>query len=233
MSEPARTPEGGERPSGAGSTAPLSRAEFAAGFEQCWRTLWCVAVGVLGDRAHAEDVVQEAALIAMGKLDQFDRETNLTAWLAKIVRNVALNHSRRRKIEKRWAMNARDEAARGEAAGRGGGATGGRASVLDRERILAAGRGGGATGGRVESEDAEFQGIADEQVLAALSILSDTARSCLLMRSVLDLSYREIAAALEIPPGTAMSHVHRAREALRTHLMERAQRAAAPKGDRR
>lgn len=211
MSEPARTPEGGERPSGASSTAPLSRAEFAAGFEQCWRTLWCVAVGVLGDRAHAEDVVQEAALIAMGKLDQFDRETNLTAWLAKIVRNVALNHSRRRKIAKRWAMNARDEAARGEAAGRGG----------------------GATGGRVESEDAEFQGIADEQVLAALSILSDTARSCLLMRSVLDLSYREIAAALEIPPGTAMSHVHRAREALRTHLMERAQRAAAPKGDRR
>ncbi len=171
---------------------------------------------MLGDRWHAEDVVQEAALIAMEKLDQFDRETNLTAWLAKIVRNVALNHSRRRTIEKRWAMNARDEAARGTGEG------------------TARGEGGaGALRGHVRRDNGELMGIADEQVLAALSILSDTARSCLLMRTVLDLSYREIAAALEIPPGTAMSHVHRAREALRSHLLEASQRAAAPKGGRR
>ena len=34
-------------------------------------------------------------------------------------------------------------------------------------------------------------------------------------------SYAEIAALLEIPEGTAMSHVHRARTALRAFLEER------------
>lgn len=167
----------------------LSRAEFAAGFDRCWRTLWCVAAGVLGDRTQAEDVVQEAALIAMHKLEEFDPGTNLTAWMARIVRNVALNHARRRKLERTWAAAARQTAA--------------------------------ATPTRPDPAGA----IDDEQVLTALGALSETARTCLLMRTVLDLSYKEIAAALEIPAGTAMSHVHRARaalrDALRPHMMMR------------
>jgi len=58
----------------------------------------------------------------------------------------------------------------------------------------------------------------DERLLAALSELGETARTCLLLKTVLELDYREIAALLEIPEGTAMSHVHRAREQLRERL---------------
>lgn len=58
----------------------------------------------------------------------------------------------------------------------------------------------------------------DDELRAALDTLSDTARACLLLRTVLGMSYAEIAAALAIPEGTAMSHVHRARAALRDRL---------------
>ena len=58
----------------------------------------------------------------------------------------------------------------------------------------------------------------DDDVVAALMSLDETARACLLMKTVLDLPYREIAAALGVPEGTAMSHVHRARGALRERL---------------
>lgn len=52
----------------------------------------------------------------------------------------------------------------------------------------------------------------------ALGSLDETARSCLLMRTVTGMSYKEIAAALSIPEGTAMSHVFRSRAELRTSL---------------
>ena len=58
----------------------------------------------------------------------------------------------------------------------------------------------------------------DQRVSGLLNGLDDTARACLVLRGVHGLAYGEIATALNIPEGTAMSHVHRARTALRTQL---------------
>ena len=58
----------------------------------------------------------------------------------------------------------------------------------------------------------------DDQVLAALHTLEDTARACLLLRTVEGMPYREISVALDIPEGTAMSHVHRSRQSMRRIL---------------
>jgi RNA polymerase sigma factor (sigma-70 family) len=58
----------------------------------------------------------------------------------------------------------------------------------------------------------------DQRVSGLLNGLDDTARACLVLRVVHGLAYGEIATALNIPEGTAMSHVHRARTALRTQL---------------
>ena len=63
------------------------------------------------------------------------------------------------------------------------------------------------------------QGAFDDQVLACLGALEPTARACLLLRTVLDMRYREMARVLDVPEGTAMSHVHRAKRELR-RLME-------------
>lgn len=59
----------------------------------------------------------------------------------------------------------------------------------------------------------------DDRVLAALATLDETARTCLLMRTVLDFSYRQISEALQIAEGTAMSHVHRSRMRMRAALL--------------
>lgn len=59
----------------------------------------------------------------------------------------------------------------------------------------------------------------DDRMLAALATLDETARTCLLMRTVLEFSYRQIAEALQIAEGTAMSHVHRSRQRMRALLL--------------
>ena len=82
------------RHSGATDADPLNtidRQYFAAQFRVVYPTLWRIAAGMIGDRTHAEDIVQEAAIIALDKLDSFTAGTNFAAWMAAIVRRCALN----------------------------------------------------------------------------------------------------------------------------------------------
>jgi RNA polymerase sigma-70 factor (ECF subfamily) len=179
----------------------LSPQAFAEEFMACSRTLWCIAAGVLGKRDQADDVLQEGAMIALGKLEQFDPDTSFVAWMGRIVRFVALNHARRRQRRA--------------------------ASALDEQTIEAPPERRDATAGApaapatARGELRPDQKCFDDDVCAALSTLDEIARACLLLRTVLDLPYREIALALDIPEGTAMSHVHRARRTLRDRLRHR------------
>ncbi|MHC4430033.1 MAG: RNA polymerase sigma factor, partial [Planctomycetota bacterium] len=141
------------------------------------RPLWCIAAAVLGDRAHAEDVLQEAAVIALGKLDDFDPATSFAAWMGQIVRFVALNYARRRARQRTLNVDAvANEATR---------------KPPEPAQLT--------SWGELESADASF----DDRVLEALRGLDETARACLLLRVVLEMSYREIARALDVPEGTA------------------------------
>jgi RNA polymerase sigma-70 factor (ECF subfamily) len=74
-----------------------------------------------------------------------------------------------------------------------------------------------------------FADAADERVIAeslapriagALAALNAEQRDVLLLHAWAGLSHEEIAAALEIAPGTARSRLSRARAALRAHLGE-------------
>ena len=174
---------------------PLTPDGFADRFKACSRTLWCVAVAIVSDADRAEDVVQEAAIIALQKLQDFDPDTTFAAWMSQIVRYVALNHARRRANER--VVNV-DAGLLNESV------AGGRAS----EPAPISGRG----------ELAPDQRSFDDRVMAALGTVEETARACLLLRTVLDMPYREISRSLGIPEGTAMSHVHRARRALSERL---------------
>jgi len=72
----------------------LTHAEFGERFGEVSRRLWCIAAAVLGDPVRAEDIVQDAALTAMDRLDQFDPSTSFAAWMGQIVRYAALNARR-------------------------------------------------------------------------------------------------------------------------------------------
>ena len=71
---------------------------------------------------------------------------------------------------------------------------------------------------KIRADQSEF----DDRLLRALSMLEETARTCLLLRTLSDMPYREISQILEIPEGTAMSHVHRSRQVLRAALSAQA-----------
>lgn len=156
---------------GSAQLGRLAPDEFAQELARSSRLLWCLAAAVLGEGAGADDVLQEAALIALQKLDEFAIGTHFPGWMGQIVRYTALNH--RRKRERLRSLDVKDTEEVEDLAGR--------------------------TGLTGSSE------MFDDRLLRALRELSETARTCLLMRTVLELEYREIARALSIPEGTAMT----------------------------
>jgi RNA polymerase sigma-70 factor, ECF subfamily len=62
-----------------------------------------------------------------------------------------------------------------------------------------------------------FEGM-DERLVQAIDDLPEEYRSVLLLWAVEDLSYKEIADALDIPIGTVMSRLHRTRQRLAEQL---------------
>jgi RNA polymerase sigma-70 factor (ECF subfamily) len=180
----------------------LSREEFARRFQESARVFWTIAAAVLGEPSRAEDVLQEACVIALHKLEQFAPGTSFVAWMGAIVRNVARNESR--KAQRRATRPvAPDELA--ELLPDAGGASDG-AALVD------------ARGGLVPGH-----GAFDDALDRAHAELRPIQRAALLLRTLRGLDYAEISAALSIPEGTAMSHVHRARQALRRRLTAEAE----------
>ena len=64
--------------------------------------------------------------------------------------------------------------------------------------------------------------LTDEEILAALSKLPEGFQEVVILCDVEELSYRETAAALDVPLGTVMSRLHRARKQLRVLLAAQA-----------
>jgi RNA polymerase sigma-70 factor (ECF subfamily) len=169
---------------------------FAAQYRDAYHRLTLVAAAVTGDRESAEDIVQEASIIAFGKAGEFTPGTNFAAWLAEIVRRCALNH--RRKVHQRRTFSA-DPAVLGQ--------MNHVASPIEPSPIA-------VESGRLLADQTAF----DDELSLALESLGEQARACLLLRVVEKLSYAEISELLNIPEGTAMSHVHRSKAALRKRL---------------
>ncbi len=134
--------------------------------------------------------------MAWRKRSGFDPETSFPAWMGRFVRFVALNQARKRS---RRATHPVDPEGMAEL-------------VADEE--------GGLEPQPVgpKGELLASQSAFDDRVLAGLEELGPVPRAALLLRSILGLTYREISEALDVPEGTAMSHVHRARTKLRDVL---------------
>ena len=67
-------------------------AEIVARYQ---RAAWLVAFGITRQREDAEDVTQEAFLVALQRLEACRNPDSFAGWFMTIVRNRALNHLRR------------------------------------------------------------------------------------------------------------------------------------------
>ena len=68
------------------------------------------------------------------------------------------------------------------------------------------------------SEGSQESGVGVRDVLTGLDLLPEEQRSVLLLIAVEDLSYEETARVLQVPIGTVMSRLSRAREKMRQYL---------------
>jgi len=165
-------------------------------FARSSRVFWCLAAAVLGRPDAVEDVLQEAALTAMGKLDDLVDPEGFEAWMGQIVRFTALNARRRRERDKKVPGDSENDPT-----------TELPARPCDPLPVIA------DDGQLLAGQDAF-----DDQVQGALGTLEEVPRACLLLKVVMELGYREIGRLLDIPEGTAMSHVHRSRKRMKAQL---------------
>jgi RNA polymerase sigma-70 factor (ECF subfamily) len=148
----------------------------------------------------AEDLVQETYLNAFRSLDRFEEGTNLRAWLFRILNNAFISQYRRRK--RRPSSSIED--------------------VTEYYLYDHLVEGGAAP--RTENPEQEvLDRIGDEAVLRALEDLPVEFRQVELLADVEGFSYREIADILNIPIGTVMSRLYRARRRLQKMLWQEAQ----------
>ena len=160
--------------------------------------LYRTALNMTRNREDAEDLVQEATLLAFRSFHTFQAGTNFKAWIYRILTNSFCTAYRRRKKER--GLCSLEEATEQFLYIKGG-VTGLRPELSDPARSAL---------GRLESE----------QVAGALQDLPEEYRVVAALYFIEDLRYQDISAILAIPVGTVRSRLHRARRMLQKRLWQ-------------
>jgi len=146
----------------------------------------------------AEDLAQETLLRAYRFFGSYERGTNIRAWLFKILRNLFINKYRKNQREPEAVSYGGEEAS------------------LD---LLINEPAPGTPASRTPEQVLQ-SGEVDAEVERAIADLPEEYRTVLLLSSLGELSYKEIASTLSVPIGTVMSRLHRARRMMQASLME-------------
>lgn len=180
--------------------AARDRGPQASAFEELalplLPSLYNVAVWLCRNAADAEDLVQETFLKALRGFGTFEPGSNFKAWIFRILRNAYLTSrtglAARRTVALEEELNSRDES----------GAAMYPEAAIDRE-----------------TPEINLMRLGDGAALhAAMEKLPAPLLEVILLCDVEEMKYREIAGVLEIPIGTVMSRIARARAALREEL---------------
>ncbi|CAN5352732.1 N/A [soil metagenome] len=179
----------------------LSRSEFDTLALEHLDMLYRLARRMTRDPNRAEDLVQDAYVRAFAASDSFELKAyGIRPWLIRILRNVHFSKSQR---EKRQPAAIEDEALIA-ASGDGSAADGSPSTAL-------------SSSGSFDLRGIDFEAM-DERLAAEVAELPDDYQAVLLLWAVDELSYKEIADACDIPVGTVMSRLHRARARLASKL---------------
>jgi RNA polymerase sigma-70 factor, ECF subfamily len=156
------------------------------------------AVRLSGDRTEAEDLIQDAALLAYRAFASFERGTNFKAWFFRILTNAFYSRYRKDKHEK--ANFSTEDVP---------------ALYLYNKTAEA-----GLHGRDSDPASAIMDKLDTEQVSAALEELPEEYRMVATLYFIEDFSYQQIAEVLECPVGTVRSRLHRGRRMLQKALWD-------------
>jgi RNA polymerase sigma factor (sigma-70 family) len=177
---------------GIGLSDKEDRAQFARVVSPHLSEAFAVASWLTGNRADAEDVVQEACLRAFRAIGGF-AGVNARAWVLSIVRNTAYSWLAKNRTPDFVAFQ----------------------TFHEEEQHLAGRYSEEGFGASTSSpETALIAKVAMGHLEAAITALPTEFREVLILRDVQGLEYREIAQITSLPVGTVMSRLARARRRL-------------------
>lgn len=154
------------------------------------------ALRLTRNAADAEDLVQDAALLAKRGFGSFTPGTNFGGWFFRILHNAFISRYRR---DKRRGTSVELE---------------------DTPELYLFMKTASNGGGDPDPATALMDRIDADTVSAALARLPDEYRAAATLYFINDMSYDDIARTLEVPVGTVRSRLHRARRRLQQELWE-------------
>jgi len=185
--------------------------EFEALFRPLIGMAYGTAVRLTRDRTEAEDLVQDAALLAFRAFGSFQPGTNFKAWFFRILTNAFYSRHRKNKHER---------------------------ANLSTEDLPALYLYGKTEEIGLHSQEADpatalMDRLDSEHVAEALDQLPTEYRVVATLYFIEDFSYQQIAEVVGCPVGTVRSRLHRGRRMLQKALWRVAQeRGIVPSSDR-
>jgi RNA polymerase sigma-70 factor (ECF subfamily) len=158
------------------------------------------ALRMTRDRSTAEDLVQDAVLLAFRAFDSFERGTNFKAWFFRILTNAFYSSYRRER-------HLRSDVSMDEAAP---------LYLYTRTQELGLHSGDDPAALLMDRLDGDH-------IAAALDALPTEYRVVATLYFIEDFSYNQIAEVVACPVGTVRSRLHRARRLLQRALWQVAQ----------
>jgi len=156
--------------------------------------IYGVVYGMVRNPEDARELSQEAFVKAYRNLSRFRFGSSFYTWLCRIAMNVSIDHLRRMKKRRTEQF---DEGI----ASRDAGVISLAHHRADPDRTLERKR-------------------LRERIFSAIDTLPDDQRQVIILREIDGLSYKEIAAVMEIPEGTVMSRLYYARKKLQAALRD-------------
>ena len=158
--------------------------------------VYAVCRRLTGTHQSADDMAQETFIKAYFALGTFDARWPFYPWLRRIAVNASLNYLKARGRERPFDDSRRPE--------------------------LLAGPRPAENLPEAQLERAEFEARFER----AVASLPEEQRSVFVLKFHEGLSYEEIARTLDVPPGTVMSRLNRARQKLKALLADSLERRA-------
>lgn len=164
--------------------------------------LYAMAWRTTGNSADAEDLVQDTLLKAYRSYKSFATDTNLRAWLFRIMTNTYISAYRKRQRGPQQIDIEQEDL---------------------EDRLEGENQALSSLGFTTSAERAALDKLVDQEIQQALDQLAEKYRLPVIL-SALGFSYSEMSDLLGVPLGTVMSRLHRGRTNLSEKLGDYVQR---------